>query len=127
MKNNYFTGPLFYDGYSWNFLVYNDNKVEVNQIIGPKKEDPYNGFIDRMVISSIIDNELYLYFDKSLVILSIFEKKLCLFKRKYIKVKYKFIPTKYQHYCEIKIAKKLELVGEENWDTIAEFLNNACN
>jgi len=124
------TFPLFFDGFSLNYLSFNqeNGKTEISQILDPKlKDNSYDAFMQMMeknVCADVIDDILCLHFDNCLVRIYITQKKSCFCgSSKYLKSIYKYIPTKTEIIFEQKINEDIELIGDKNWDLIAKYIN----
>ncbi len=126
-----FTEPLFFDGVAWNYLKYDHylDKLEAHIVVNSDKiPESYLAFfniIDKNVMVSLQGNELHLDYDKNncAVVITIEEKRGFFSRKKYIKSVYRYYPRKIEHIYIPKIKGKLELIGYEKWDTIANFIN----
>lgn len=126
-----FTEPLFYDGVAWNYLKYDHflDKLEAHIVVNSEKiPESYLAFfniINKNVSVSLENNELYLDFDNNRckVIIKIEEKKNFFYKKKYLKSIYRYYPRNIEHTYIPKIKKRIELIGHEKWDIIANFIN----
>jgi len=127
-----FTDALFNDRVSWNYLKYDYNKkcIDVHILHNKKRVDPeeysvYLNIVDTNVEAEVKDNKLFLYFDNGNcnVEIEILEKRGFFRTKKYIRSTYNYLPRKITCFSQTKIEKKIVLVGDENWDIIAKFIN----
>lgn len=126
-----FTDPIFYDGLAWNYLKYDPFKksIEAHIIVNYKENyDKYIAFmniVDSKVIPDVIGDQLYLSLEdgKCIVKITIVEKKECFFTKKFIRANYKFSPTDIEETREIKLKNRVDVMGYEKWDIIANYLN----
>jgi len=126
-----FTDPIFHDGQAWNYLKYDGHKksIEAHIILDYRYDlNSYVAFlniVDTDVISNFENNTLYLNFEngRCSVEISVIEKAGFFKKKKCLRSIFRFLPTGEVHTIETKMKHKVELVGDEKWDRIANFLN----
>lgn len=127
-----FTDPIFYDGEAWNYLKYDGfkNSIEAHIILNHRKTfDEYIAYlniIDSNITSEINGDTLHIYFadGKSSAEIKIIEKRNFFRNRKYLRSIYRFNPTNLEIISETRVKNKTQLVGNEKWDRIANFINS---
>ena len=133
MSKSKFTDGIFYDGIAWNLLMYdaNKNQIEFHYIINNNtNDDAYHQFVNLLnknVRVELTNDCLYLFLDYDNCIIELFieETKTCCFTSKKIISFYKYLPTNTQCIVRFKLSQKIDKVGNEDWDKIADFLNKS--
>ena len=126
-----FSEPLFYDALAWNYLKYdpNSNKIDLHICSTSKmKEDSYVQYmniVDTNVKPAIIEDNLYLYVNNGeiMVKFSVMESSKYCMRRKYLLAEYNFVPMNMVSMRRVKLGRRMERVGNENWDMIVDYVN----
>lgn len=126
-----FTDQLFFDGVAWNYLKYDGFKdiIEGHIIINHATSlDDYIAFMNivhKNIETEIKDDILYMTYDNGSCVVSFQfkEKNRFFFRKKYIEATFRFIPRNIVHISKTKLKHKIELIGNEKWDMIANFMN----
>ena len=126
-----FSEPIFYDGLAWNYLKYDpsSNKIDLHICLSSKmKEDSYVKYmniVDTNVKPAIIEDNLYLYISNGeiMVKFSVMESSKYCMRRRYLLAEYNFVPMNMVSMRRVKMVRRMERVGNENWDMIVDYVN----
>jgi len=131
-SKNYKTGPLFFDGVSWNFIYYDPNSKKIFFDYISSDESYENNYqclmnmIGKQIIPDVIGDRLFLCIDNGKVIveISIVKRYNCCFIDKNLRAKYTNYPNNLVVTSEVEVRSVLDMADQRDWDSIVEFINN---